>query len=46
MRNIKVKRQKNGKLKGSISKSESGKPDSVNKVTWVFMTEGNEPSEL
>lgn len=45
-RNIKVKRQKNGKLKGSISKSESGKPDSVNKVTWVFMTEGNEPSEL
>ena len=45
-RNIKVKRQKNGKLKGSISKSESGKPDSVNKVTWVFMTEGNESSEL
>ncbi len=37
-RDIKVERQKNGKFKGSISKAERGKPDSVGKVTWKFMT--------
>lgn len=37
-RDIKIERQKNGKWKGSISKIESGKPNSIGKVTWVFMT--------
>lgn len=37
-REIKVERQKNGKFKGSVSKAERGKPDSVGKVTWRFMT--------
>lgn len=37
-RDIKVERQKNGKLKGSISKPVRGKPDSVGKVSWKFMT--------
>lgn len=37
-RNIKVERQKNGKLKGSISKAERGKPDNIGNVTWKFMT--------
>lgn len=38
-RDIKVERQKNGKLKGTISKSEKGKPNNIGKVTWKFMTE-------
>ena len=38
-RDIKVGRQKNGKLKGEISKAEKGKPDNIGKVTWKFMTE-------
>lgn len=38
-RDIKVGRQKNGKLKGVISKAEKGKPDNIGKVTWKFMTE-------
>lgn len=37
-RDISVVRQKNGKMKGTISKAEKGKPDSVGKVTWRFMT--------
>lgn len=40
-RDISVVRQKNGKLKGTISKAEKGKPDSVGKVTWRFMTVDN-----
>lgn len=40
-RDISVVRQKNGKLKGTISKTEKGKPDSVGKVTWRFMTIDN-----
>ncbi len=37
-RDIKIERQKNGKLKGSISKPETDKPNSIGKVTWKFMT--------
>ena len=37
-RDIKVERQKNGKLKGSISKAQKGKPNSIGKITWKFMT--------
>ena len=37
-REIKVNRDKNGKLKGYISKAEKGKPDNIGKVTWKFMT--------
>ncbi len=37
---IRVKKDKKGNLKGSISKSEKGKPYSYNKnVKWVFMTQ-------
>ncbi len=38
-RDIKVERQKNGKLKGTISKPEKGKPNSIGNVTWKFMTQ-------
>ncbi len=38
-RDIKVERQKNGMLKGSISKAEKGKPNSITNVSWKFMTE-------
>lgn len=37
-REIKVVRDKKGKLKGSISKAEKGKPDNIASVTWKFMT--------
>ena len=37
-REIKVERQKNGALKGSISNQENGKPSTVGAVTWQFMT--------
>lgn len=37
-RDIKVERQKDGKLKGSISKPEKGKPSTTGKITWKFMT--------
>ncbi len=37
-REIKVENQKNGQLKGSISKAEKSKPDTVGKVTWRFMS--------
>lgn len=36
---IKVERQKNGKMKGNISKAEKGKPNHIGKVTWKFMTQ-------
>ena len=38
-RDIKVERQKNGQLKGSISKAQKGRPDNIGKVSWKFMTE-------
>lgn len=37
-RDIKVTRDKKGRLKGSISKSEKGKPDNIASVSWKFMT--------
>ena len=37
-REIKVERLKDGRLKGTISKSEKGKPDNIAKVSWKFMT--------
>lgn len=37
-REIKVERQKNGKMKGSISKPQKGKPNSFNEITWKFMS--------
>ncbi|TLU94440.1 glycoside hydrolase family 31 protein [Dyadobacter sediminis] len=37
-REIKVERQKNGLLKGRISKAEIGKPNTVGTVTWRYMT--------
>lgn len=37
-RDIKVTRDKKGRLKGSISKAEKGKPDHVATVSWKFMT--------
>ena len=37
-RDIKVERQKNGKMKGRISKPEKGKPNSIASVTWKFMS--------
>lgn len=37
-RDIKVERQKNGSFKGTVSRPEKGKPDSVGKVSWKFMT--------
>jgi alpha-D-xyloside xylohydrolase len=37
-RDIQVSRQKTGQLKGSISKAPAGKPNTVGKVTWRFMT--------
>lgn len=40
-RDITVTRQKNGKLKGVFSKVEKGKPNSIGKVTWTFMTKEN-----
>lgn len=38
-RDIKVTRDKKGRLKGTISKAEKGKPNSIADVTWRFMTE-------
>jgi alpha-D-xyloside xylohydrolase len=37
-REIKVAPDKKGKLKGTISKAEKGKPDNVGTVTWRFMS--------
>ena len=38
-REIIVMKDKNGNLKGTISKAEKGKPDNIGKVTWKFMSE-------
>ena len=38
-REINVVRDKKGKLSGTISKAEKGKPDNIGVVTWKFMTE-------
>jgi len=37
-REVIVKPRNNGKLKGSISKAEKGKPDNIGEVTWKFMS--------
>lgn len=37
-REIKVEPDKKGKLKGTISRAEKGKPDNIGTVTWKFMT--------
>lgn len=37
-REIKVTRDRKGRLKGSISKAEKGKPDNIAMVSWKFMT--------
>lgn len=37
-RDITVRRDKKGVLKGEISKAEKGKPDNIGKVSWKFMT--------
>lgn len=37
-RDIKVTRDKKGRLKGTISKAEKGKPDNIATVSWKFMT--------
>jgi alpha-D-xyloside xylohydrolase len=38
-REISVTKDKKGKLTGSFSKAEKGKPDNIGKVTWRFMTQ-------
>lgn len=38
-RDIRVTRDRKGRLKGHISKAEKGKPDNVGTVTWCFMTQ-------
>lgn len=38
-REINVSKDKKGKLTGTISKAEKGKPDNIGIVTWKFMTE-------
>jgi alpha-D-xyloside xylohydrolase len=37
-REIKVVTDKKGKLSGSVSKAEKGKPDNIGVVTWKFMS--------
>lgn len=37
-RDIRVTRDKKGRLRGSISKAEKGKPDNIATVSWKFMT--------
>ena len=37
-REIRVAKDKKGKLTGSFSKAEKGKPDNIGKVSWRFMT--------
>ncbi|MES2418850.1 MAG: TIM-barrel domain-containing protein [Bacteroidota bacterium] len=37
-RQIKVERSKNGQLKGSVSVAEKGKPNTIDKVSFTFMT--------
>lgn len=38
-RDIRVTRDRKGRLKGSISKAEKGKPDNIGTVNWRFMTQ-------
>jgi alpha-D-xyloside xylohydrolase len=38
-RKITVSPDKKGKMQGTISKAEKGKPDNIGKVTWKLMTE-------
>ena len=38
-RKISVSTDKKGKLAGSVSKAEMGKPDNLGKISWKFMTE-------
>lgn len=38
-RDIKVTRDKKGRLHGTISKTEKGKPNNIATVTWKFMTQ-------
>ena len=38
-RDIKVTRDKKGRLDGTISKAEKGKPNSIATVPWKFMTQ-------
>ena len=38
-REVKVIRNKKGKLIGNISKAEKGKPNTIGRITWNFMTE-------
>lgn len=38
-RDITVERQKNGSLKGKISKACKGKPNTIGSVTWKYMSE-------
>ena len=40
-REIKVEKDKNGKWKGTISPAVKGKPNTVGKVAWKFMTDPN-----
>jgi len=35
---IEVQKDKNGELKGTISKALKGKPNNIGKITWNFMT--------
>ncbi|MBC9798200.1 TIM-barrel domain-containing protein [Sinomicrobium weinanense] len=37
-REIRTRKQTNGKWKGSISRPERGKPNTIGKVSWRFMT--------
>jgi alpha-D-xyloside xylohydrolase len=37
-REIKIEKDSEGKWKGSISNPEKGKPNTVGKLTWKFMT--------
>ena len=38
-REIRVVHDRNGKPKGGISKAEKGRPNSIGKITWRFMTD-------
>ncbi len=38
-RDIKVTRDKKGRLHGTLSKAKKGKPDNIATVTWKFMTQ-------
>jgi alpha-glucosidase (family GH31 glycosyl hydrolase) len=37
-REIKAEKDKKGKWKGTLSAPEKGKPNTIGKVTWKFMT--------